>query len=179
MPHWSTETEHLCMCRFIFNEAHWTCGLAIYKARSVYTSHLCYTRCPRQRMRLWAGRLWAHLSLWQARLPVSGLVAWFSAPGSGPLLCLRCLVTVRPPLWFMQIGRQGLVGQERYVITPSLGQRAIASQQRQSRCQDISRRGLDCIKTRRNTTWDLMWNVSEWPDSSRKIIYLFIYVTVW
>lgn len=130
------------------------CGLAICKARSVYTSHLCYTRCPHQRMRFWAGRLWAHLSLWQARLPVSGLVAWFSALGSGPLLCRRCLVTVRSPLWFMQIGRQGLVGQERYVITPSLGQRAIASQQRQSRCQDISWTDrLDCIRTRRNTTW--------------------------
>lgn len=153
---------------FIFNTARWMCGLALYKARSVHASRLRYTRCPHQRMQFWAGRLRAHLSLWQARLPVSGLVAWFSAPGSGPLLCPRCLVTVRSPLWFMQIGRQGLVGQERYVITPSLGQRAITSQQRQSRCQDISRRRLDCIRTRRNTMWDLIWNVSEWPDSRRK-----------
>lgn len=62
-----------------------------------------------------------HLSLWQARLPVSGLVAcflhrfWASA-------CLCCLVTVRSGQWFMQIGRKGLVGQSWYVARPSLGQ---------------------------------------------------------
>ncbi len=49
-----------------------------------------------------------------------------------PRLC--CLVTVRSRLWFMQIGRQGLVGQPWYVVRPSLGQCTKASQQKQSCC---------------------------------------------
>lgn len=74
-----------------------------------------------------------HLSLWQGGLPFSGLVAWFLHGGwVSPRLC--CLVTVRSRLWFMQIGRQGLVGQPRYVVRPSLGQCTKASQQKQPRC---------------------------------------------
>lgn len=73
--------------------------------------------------------LWTHLSLWQAGLPFSGLVAWFLHGGwASPCLC--CLVTVRSGLWFMQIGRQGLVGQLRYVVRPALGQCTKTSQQK-------------------------------------------------
>ncbi len=62
-----------------------------------------------------------HLSLWQAGLPFSGLVAWF-LHGGWVSPCLCCLVTVRSRLWFMQIGRKGLVGQPQYVVRLSLGQ---------------------------------------------------------
>lgn len=57
--------------------------------KSIYYMHAQST----QEEALGAGGLWTHLSLWQARSPVSGLVAWFLHGGLGislPLLPSNC-----------------------------------------------------------------------------------------
>lgn len=145
MLHWSSENSDHCVYlkkpgwfQHCILRPHYMCGPTMYSIYIIYMyiSNIYITHIHTQFTQdeaVGAGRPQTHLSLWQARLSVSGLVAWFlHRVWASPCLC--CLVTVRSRLWFMQIARQGLVGQPRYVVRPSLGQCTKASQQKQSGC---------------------------------------------